>query len=108
MFVGDTVTYRVAGTATSTVAEDLTLRVHVAHDDADTVPANNDASAVVRVVPTGGGGGGGGNGGDGSGGTLPRTGTDATLPLLAAALMVLFGAALAAPRRRHRPRHALG
>jgi uncharacterized repeat protein (TIGR01451 family)/LPXTG-motif cell wall-anchored protein len=96
LWVDDTVTYRVTGTATGTGAEDLTLRAHVTHDDADTNPNNDNASAVVRVVPSGGGGGGG----------LPVTGTDATLPLLVAAAMVLAGAALVASRRRQQPRHA--
>ncbi|MDR1427401.1 MAG: DUF11 domain-containing protein [Bifidobacteriaceae bacterium] len=160
MLVGDSVTYRVTGTATTTDPADLTLVAHVRHDDADTVPGNDTASAVVHVEPrntstpgggpstpgggastpggeasTPGGGpstpvggpsspGGGpsspggrpgsgdptrsgddpGNGKTTKGASLPETGTDAVLPLAAAAVLLILGAAMRAASWRHRPR----
>jgi uncharacterized repeat protein (TIGR01451 family) len=98
MEVGDTVTYRVTGTATSTQAENLTLRAHVTHDDSDTAPGNDTATARVRVSPSGGGGGGGG---------LAFTGADPLLPLLVASVLLALGTVLTSIRQRRRPRHAL-
>jgi uncharacterized repeat protein (TIGR01451 family) len=83
--VGDTVTYRVAGTAQVTTARDLTLRAHVAHDDSDTDPSNDDSSAVIAVGVDSG---------------LPVTGAGIVAPLALAALLVTLGVVLRSRRRR--------
>ncbi|MDR0627901.1 MAG: DUF11 domain-containing protein, partial [Bifidobacteriaceae bacterium] len=102
--VGDTVTYRVTGTAQATTHEDLTLRAHVSHDNSDSNPDNDDAQAVV-VVDVGGGGGGSTKPPTpkpSPSGKLPFTGANTALPTGLAVNFLLTGAALVAQRARRR------
>jgi uncharacterized repeat protein (TIGR01451 family) len=81
LFVGDTVTYRITGTASRKGPFDLTLRAATAHDGADALPSNDSASAVIHVGP------------------MPPTGFGPLGPLAAAVILVLVGFGLVRYRR---------
>ncbi|MDR2254164.1 MAG: DUF11 domain-containing protein, partial [Bifidobacteriaceae bacterium] len=91
-WVGDTLTYRVTGTAAGNAGASLGIRVHVSHDDSDSDPSNDDAAASVTLEAD-----------DGSGGGLPVSGADIVWAVGAALALLAAGTALRGARRIKSP-----